>query len=279
MLGVLPGVIGLLQATEVLKLLLGIGEPLIGRSLVYDALAIEFRELRVEKDPDCPACGARAPSAGPSRAELHDARGRSRGAVPSAAAPLRRPRSLCASRSRPRRSGHTWIAATPILLLDVREPFEVRICAIEGSMHVPLRHLPARLPELDPEATDRHLLPRGRAQRGGGALPAGARTAAWSLAGGIDAWARRIEPGMPGTDPPTHLVTAGAEPRQGYSLPGFPDGFVVRRSREPRGPFAPGGVSDEALVCPAARCRPLRLRGRLSSPSVRPPGPSRAPLP
>ena len=59
MLGVLPGIIGTIQATEAIKLILGIGEPLIGRFLVYDALRMRFRELRLPKDPDCPVCGDR----------------------------------------------------------------------------------------------------------------------------------------------------------------------------------------------------------------------------
>ncbi|HEX5500806.1 MAG TPA: ThiF family adenylyltransferase, partial [Thermomicrobiales bacterium] len=61
-LGLLPGTVGIMQATEVVKLILGVGDPLIGRLLMYDALGAEFRELRIEKDPDCPMCGPHAPT-------------------------------------------------------------------------------------------------------------------------------------------------------------------------------------------------------------------------
>jgi adenylyltransferase/sulfurtransferase len=188
-LGVLPAVIGSLQATEVLKLLLGLGSPLIGRFLIYDALRVAFREVAVERDPECPACGPRARAAGCDVRPL----GERTASCPSPAPPFDPLRLEVTPEEALDRQGR----GEAICWLDVREPFEARICAIEGSTLVPIRDLPRHvetLPADRPIVAYCHVGVRSasavRYLRGHG-------RAAWSLAGGIDAWARRIDPEMP----------------------------------------------------------------------------------
>jgi adenylyltransferase/sulfurtransferase len=134
-LGVLPGVIGTIQATEALKLILGIGEPLVGRFLVYDALTMRFRDLKLPKDPDCPVCGVH-----PTITELRES-----GTVceiGTGDSPVFSVRDLKARMDEGR----------ALVILDVREPSEVAICRIPGSRLIPLGELPRRLDELDPAA-------------------------------------------------------------------------------------------------------------------------------
>ena len=139
-LGVLPGIIGMIQATETLKLLLGVGEPLVGRFLIFDALKMKFRELKLRKDPDCPVCGTHPTvtalidydqfcGVGPAT----DASGASTEAEIT-------PKQLKARLDR----------GEPLLVLDVREPQEYQINRIEGSTLIPLGELPQRYQELDP---------------------------------------------------------------------------------------------------------------------------------
>ena len=141
-LGVLPGIIGMIQATEAIKLILGIGEPLIGRFLIYDALRMSFRELKLRKDPDCPVCGTH-----PTVTKLIDYEQFCGVAAQPEAAPRRdwieqpgdhRPRAEGAARSRRGR-----------VRLDVREPNEYQINRIPGSVLIPLGELPQRFTELD----------------------------------------------------------------------------------------------------------------------------------
>lgn len=199
-LGVLPGIIGTLQANEVIKLLLGVGEPLRGRLLLFDALRGSFREIAVAPDPGCPLCGrepvirelrdqadachAPASEAGPQSEE--PAAGRIAApfdlelleVTPEAVAPLL---------DRP---------AAP-LLLDVREAIEVRICSLPGMVWIPMGQLPDRTAELPldrPIVIYCHL--GARSWQAARYLRARGMTATWSLAGGIDAWARRIDPSL-----------------------------------------------------------------------------------
>jgi adenylyltransferase/sulfurtransferase len=184
-LGVLPGVIGMLQATEVLKLLLGIGEPLIGRLLVYDALALEFRSFRIPKDPACAVCGERPTITAPiDYAAFCAAR-----AAPESALPEVGPRALAA------RLG----AGEELLLLDVREPFEAEIARIPGARLIPLGQLEARLSELDPwRELDVvvHCRTGGRSRRACELLRAKGFGRVSNLAGGIEAWALEVDPAM-----------------------------------------------------------------------------------
>jgi adenylyltransferase/sulfurtransferase len=185
-LGVLPGVIGLLQATEVLKLLLGVGEPLIGRLLVYDALAMEMRRFTLPKDPDCAVCGATPSIHEPIDYEAFCAA--SSGDVPEVADIA--PADL---RSRLERGDE-------LLLIDVREPFEAELASIEGARLVPLGGLDEALPALA-EWRSRlvvvhcHHGPRSRqaCQR----LLAAGFARVENLAGGIDAWSLDVDSQVP----------------------------------------------------------------------------------
>jgi len=184
-LGVLPGVIGLLQATEVLKLLIGVGEPLIGRLLVYDALAMEFRRFKIPKDPACVVCGAN----------------------PTVTAPIDYA-AFCASRaSEPASDGVVEIspvalrarldAGEEFLLLDVREPFEAEIARIPGARLVPLGQLSAALAELEPwreRSVVVHCKTGGRSRRACLELSAKGFLHVENLAGGIEAWSQEVDP-------------------------------------------------------------------------------------
>ncbi|HXY19992.1 MAG TPA: molybdopterin-synthase adenylyltransferase MoeB [Gemmatimonadales bacterium] len=184
-LGVLPGIIGSLQALEALKLVLGTGETLVGRLVLFDALRMRFRELALEKDPDCPLCGTR-----PTIRELidYEAFCGVGPAAPSAQDGLEvGVRALKADLD----------AGRPVVLLDVREPFEWAICRIPGSVLMPLGQLGERYGEIDPAApvvtvchTGVRSLDAARFLRSRGI--ANAR----SLKGGVAAWAREIDPRM-----------------------------------------------------------------------------------
>jgi molybdopterin/thiamine biosynthesis adenylyltransferase/rhodanese-related sulfurtransferase len=184
-LGVLPGVIGMLQATEVLKLLLGIGEPLVGRLLVYDALAMEFRTFRIPKDPACAVCGAQPTITAPiDYAAFCAAR-----ATPEPKLPELGPRALRAMLD----------AGEDLLLLDVREPFEAEIARIPGARLIPLGQLEARLAELDPWRVRDvvvHCRTGGRSRRACELLRSKGFERVSNLAGGIEAWALEVDPEM-----------------------------------------------------------------------------------
>ena len=141
-LGVLPGTIGCLQATEAIKLILGLGEPLIGRLLLFDALAMRFREMHLRKDPDCPVCGEH-----PTVTELADyeafcssRRGTATNEERTAFMQEISVRELKAKMDRG--DGFT--------LLDVREPYEWEIAHIPGAKLMPLGEVAQRMGELDP---------------------------------------------------------------------------------------------------------------------------------
>ena len=137
-LGVLPGMIAMIQATEAVKVITGIGRSLVGRFLRYDALNMTIRELKLRKDPTCPVCSAK-----PTITQLIDyeqfcglKRGESEGEAEQA-----REMSV-------REYADLREAGTEHLLLDVREPFELGICQIEGNVNIPLGQLPQRLAEI-----------------------------------------------------------------------------------------------------------------------------------
>jgi len=185
-LGVLPGLVGLIQATEALKLVLGKGEPLVGRLLLVDALAMRFREVRLRKSPDCPVCGEH-----PTVTGLIDYQAFCgvRGEEAREETPVE---EMTVEELARRRA-----AGEEPQLLDVREPHEVRICTIGGTL-IPLGQLPARTGELDPS---RELVVYCRSGARSGRAVAFLREngfrQARNLAGGILAWADRIDPGMP----------------------------------------------------------------------------------
>jgi adenylyltransferase/sulfurtransferase len=183
-LGVLPGIIGSIQALEAIKLVLGEGDPLIGRLIVFDALRFAFRELRLVKDPDCPVCGVRPSITAPIDYEAfcgttgHDA---AEGVELS-------PRDLDAlRRGRP----------GSVQVLDVREPWEWEIARIEGASLLPLGELAGRLAEVDPRAEIVTVCHHGlRSLQARDLLRAAGFARVRSLAGGIDQWANDMEPGM-----------------------------------------------------------------------------------
>jgi sulfur-carrier protein adenylyltransferase/sulfurtransferase len=183
-LGVLPGVIGVLQAIETIKLLLGIGEPLIGRLLLYDALATSFRTLTLRKDPACPLCGER-----PTVRELIDYE------------------RFCGLGTEPEESLEEEIGARELeqarhqgdlVLLDVREPHEHAMARIEGARLVPLQSLPSRVAELDPQQSFVVYCHHGqRSKMALDFLRRAGFTRARHLRGGIDAWSREVDPTVP----------------------------------------------------------------------------------
>jgi adenylyltransferase/sulfurtransferase len=185
-LGVLPGVIGVLQAIEALKLLLGIGDPLIGRLLVFDALGMDFRELRLRKDPACPLCGEH-----PTLTGLIDYDSWCAGASTensTMAEPLELSvRDYQALRER----------GSEPLLVDVREPHEQQIAHIDGAVLIPLRTLPERIAELDRDRPIVLFCHHGsRSMRAVEYLKGQGYTRVQSLKGGIDAWSQEADPGV-----------------------------------------------------------------------------------
>jgi adenylyltransferase/sulfurtransferase len=190
-LGVLPGVIGVIQATESIKLLTGIGQPLIGRFLIYDALNMKFRELKLRKDPDCPVCGTH-----PTVTKLIDydqfcgivqpAQDHPAGATVSATeiTPVELKQKLDAGE-------------TPFIL-DVREPNEYQINKIPGSTLIPLGELPRRYQELP---KDRQIVAHckmgGRSAKAQDFLKTVGFSDVLNLKGGILAWIDTVDPSQP----------------------------------------------------------------------------------
>lgn len=177
-LGVLPGVLGTLQATEAIKLITGVGEPLIGRLLTYDALEMRFQEFRVSRRRDCAVCGE-APSITAPRDQDATSPSDASGGV----------RRLSATDLQQLLRTHTP------LLVDVREPYEFNAGHLAGSRHIPLGELPRRLAEIPKSAAPVFIC------RSGGrsfaacsmALEAGIASPA-NLEGGLQAWAREVDP-------------------------------------------------------------------------------------
>jgi sulfur-carrier protein adenylyltransferase/sulfurtransferase len=186
-LGVLPGIVGTIQAAETLKLIIGKGQPLIGRLLLFDALGMKFRELKLRKNPDCPVCGEnRTLTKLIDYAEFCGIRGEE---APSTVTniPEITPTEL---KSRLDRGDDLYI-------LDVREPHEYQICNIRGNL-IPLGELPRRVHELD---SSREIVAHCRSgKRSADAVlflqKAGFRKI-WNLKGGILAWSDEVDPTIP----------------------------------------------------------------------------------
>lgn len=181
--GVLPGVIGALQATEAIKLLLNIGEPLIGKLLLYDALKMEFRGLKIKKDPNCPLCGEN-----PSIHALVDYE------------------SFCGIENyaidpqvelSPQEVRDKLKNSSQIKILDVREPHEWEICHLPGSIFIPLNELPSKLSELDPTKEYIVVCKVGRRSYSALELLIGAGFKAYHLRGGLNAYAKEVDPTIP----------------------------------------------------------------------------------
>ena len=183
-LGVLPGIIGSIQALETIKLILGAGDSLIGRLLLFDALKLSFRELKLEKDPDCPVCGPR-----PTVTALIDYE------------------AFCGVGAEPSYDGlevtaaelaAEWKAHPDLLVLDVREPHEHEIARIEGAKLIPLSQLPDRLGDLDGHREIvTHCHHGARSLKALEILKAAGFSKVRSLRGGIDAWSVNVDPGVP----------------------------------------------------------------------------------
>jgi adenylyltransferase/sulfurtransferase len=183
-LGVLPGVIGSLQATEAIKLLLGRGEPLIGRLLLYDALALTFHELRIDRDPQCPVCGDNPTIT--SLIDYDDFCG-----VHTSASDSHDDATVEEVLARSE-SGDDFV------LLDVRSREEWRICRIHGAVLIPLPELPERWQELDPAREVVVLCQTGqRSARAVALLREAGFPRVRNLRGGMVEWARVFDSGPP----------------------------------------------------------------------------------
>jgi adenylyltransferase/sulfurtransferase len=194
--GVLPGIIGAIQATETIKLILGVGETLVGRFLLYDALRMAFRELTVPKDPDCPVCGRK-----PTVRELIDyeafcglKQADQQPAEPAEAAePGRLDPVITVQELKAR-----WDRGDRPFLLDVREVVEHQLVRLEGDVLIPLGDLIARLHELDPGREIVVYCHHGnRSGRATAYLRHHGFPHARNLRGGIEEWAVRIDPSLP----------------------------------------------------------------------------------
>jgi molybdopterin/thiamine biosynthesis adenylyltransferase/rhodanese-related sulfurtransferase len=189
-LGILPGLVGVIQATEVIKLILGKGDPLIGRLLLIDALGMKFRELKLRKNPDCPACGThRTITKLIDYNEFCGIRGEE------------------ASQEKQVEAGVPEIqveelkrrldAGDDLFVLDVREPHEYQICNINGHL-IPLGDLPNRVHELDSSREIvAHCRSGVRSAKAVTFLQQAGFKKVHNLAGGILAWADRVDPRMP----------------------------------------------------------------------------------
>jgi sulfur-carrier protein adenylyltransferase/sulfurtransferase len=185
-LGILPGLVGVIQATETIKLILRSGDPLIGRLLLIDALGMKFRELKLRKNPDCPVCGKH-----PTVTELIDYNEfcgiRGEEAPVEAGVPEIQVEDL----KRRLDSGED------LFVLDVREPHEYQICNINGHL-IPLGELPKRVHELDSSREIvAHCRSGVRSAKAVNFLRQAGFKKVHNLAGGILAWADRVDPSMP----------------------------------------------------------------------------------
>jgi sulfur-carrier protein adenylyltransferase/sulfurtransferase len=186
-LGILPGTIGLIQATETVKLILGIGEPLVGRLLLYDALAMRFRELKLRRNPECPVCGDH-----PTIRELIDYQ------------------EFCGIPNQP----HEPVAAEgdidPVevkakidrgdrfVLIDVREQHEYQICNIPYATLIPLGDLPKRVNELDSaDEIVAHCKSGMRSAKAVDFLKQAGFRKVRNMKGGILAWSDKVDPSVP----------------------------------------------------------------------------------
>jgi adenylyltransferase/sulfurtransferase len=186
-LGILPGIIGLIQATETVKLILGIGQPLVGRLMLYDALGMKFRELKLRRNPECPVCGDH-----PTIHQLIDYQ------------------EFCGIPHQPAVEANLTgeIEAPEVkqkqdrgdafVLVDVREPHEFQIARIPGSILIPLGELPKRLNELNPaDEIVMHCKGGMRSAKAVDLLRQSGFTKVRNMKGGILAWSDKVDPTVP----------------------------------------------------------------------------------
>jgi adenylyltransferase/sulfurtransferase len=184
-LGVLPGIIGTIQATEAIKLILGIGEPLVGRFLIYDALRMRFRELKLTKDPQCAACGER-----PTIRELKAYEGYCSNLPPEGGSHQKGEMDITVKELKERMD-----RGEAPTLIDVREPHEYEICKIPGAKLIPQAQLAQQLAAFDPEQEIVvHCKSGGRSGRAVEMMKARGFKNARNLTGGVLAWIDQIDP-------------------------------------------------------------------------------------
>jgi adenylyltransferase/sulfurtransferase len=187
-LGILPGVIGLIQATETVKLILGTGKPLVGRLLLYDALEMKFRELKLRKNPECPACGDHR-----TITQLIDYNQFCGVPQHTAEAPVNvsgeiEPKDVKAKQDR----------GDKFVLVDVREPHEYQIARIPGSILIPVGDVAKRLGELNPaDEIVMHCKMGGRSAKACDVLRANGFTKVLNMTGGITKWSDTVDPSVP----------------------------------------------------------------------------------
>src|SRR5499427_6287465 len=188
-LGVLPGLIGVIQATETVKLIMGSGEPLIGRFLIYDALRMRFRELKLRKDPDCPVCGTH-----PTVKQLIDYE-QFCGIHPAAPEPTN---VNTATEITSLELKQRLDRGDKLRIVDVREPNELQINRIPGSLHIPLGDIPKRYGELDPDAEYVMQCKSGvRSGKAADFLRSVGFKRVLNLKGGILDWIDKVDPTQP----------------------------------------------------------------------------------
>ena len=180
-LGVLPGIIGTLQALEAIKLIIGIGEPLVGRLLYFDALKMKFREFNLRRDPQCPVCGNNPTITEPIDYEQFCGNVSTMQGVPSINVhELKRKMD----------------AREKFSLIDVREPFEYDIAKIDGAKLIPLGEIAARMDEIENGEVIVHCHSGMRSAQAVELLRKAGLTNVYNLEGGIDAWSEEIDPSV-----------------------------------------------------------------------------------
>ena len=188
-LGVLPGIIGVIQATETIKLIIGVGEPLVGRFMIYDALKMKFRELKLRKDPDCPVCGTH-----PTVTKLIDYE-QFCGVVPAAPEPVavNHATEITSIELKQRLD-----RGDALKIVDVREPNEYQINRIPGSELIPLGDIPKRYAELNKnDEIVVHCKMGGRSAKAADFLRSVGFTRVLNLKGGILDWVEKVDPSQP----------------------------------------------------------------------------------
>ncbi len=191
-LGILPGLVGIIQATEVVKLILGKGEPLVGRLLLVDSLGMRFRELKLRKNPDCPVCGTHPTVKAlidyeqfcgiPAQTQENASVSNMQNGIPQIG---------------PEELKRRQTAGESVFVLDVREPHEYQIANIGGHL-IPLNDLPQRTGELDRDANIVvQCKSGGRSQRAAEFLQQQGFRHVENLAGGITAWSEKVDPSIP----------------------------------------------------------------------------------
>ena len=188
-LGILPGTVGLIQATEAVKLILGIGEPLVGRLLLFDALGMRFRELKLRKNPECPICGEHRTIH--KLIDYHQFCG-----VPQQ--PAKQESKVTEGEIEVTEVKEKIDRGDNFVLIDVREPHEYQICNIPAAKLIPLGEVGKRLDELDPEADIViHCKSGMRSARACGILKAAGFKHVRNMKGGILAWSDQVDRSVP----------------------------------------------------------------------------------